>query len=231
MTHKQYGFIFVLAAVFAVCLAVTARYAVVCGLLSWLAVSCVWVAAAFFLHRPKMLMGKRQSGSVFLLFCVINLPFLVIYWITWLIRHFGFRHVPVNAIAGTNISVSCWPGFHVALDGYDLVIDATSEMPAWYKRGNAKYVCLPNLDGVPLDCCVLPVEIDRDMRILIHCAQGRGRSALVASLVLVKLGYAETADDAVQLLQQSRPSVTLSRHQLTHLLCHQQNLSLFDESP
>jgi hypothetical protein len=147
----------------------------------------------------------------------MNLPFLVIYWITWLIRHFAFRHDPVNAIVETNVSVSCWPGFHVTLDRYDLVIDATSELPKWYRTGNAKYVCLPNLDGVPLDRYELPVEMDRDMRILVHCAQGRGRSALLAGLILLKLGYAETAEEAVQLLKQSRPTVTLSQHQMAQL--------------
>ena len=216
MTHKQYGLIFLLVAVLAVCWAMSARYAVGCGVLYWLTVSCGWVAAAFFLHRPEMLMGKQQNGSVFLPFCVINLPFLIIYRVTWLIHHFVFRHVPVNVIAGTNVSVSCWPGYHVPLERYDLVIDVTSEMPSRYRLGNAKYVCLPNLDGVLLDRYALPVEIDRDMHILVHCAQGRGRSALVTGLILVKLGYAETADEAVQMLKQSRPSISLSRHQLSH---------------
>jgi hypothetical protein len=217
MTHKQYGYFFVLWVVLAICWAVFAKYAVVCGLLCWLAISCLWVATAFFLHCPEMLMGKRQSGSVNLLYCLVNLPFLVIYWMTWLIRHFVLRHTPVNEIAGTNVSVSCWPGFHVPLDRYDLVIDATSEMPKWYRHGNAKYLCLPNLDGVPLDRYELLFEINRDMHILVHCAQGRGRSALVACLILMKLGYVETADEAIQLLKRSRPGITLTRYQLTHL--------------
>jgi len=144
---------------------------------------------------------------------VMNFPFLAIYWVTWLIRHFLFRHEPVHAIAGTNVSVSCWPGFHVPLDRFDLVLDMTSEMPKWSGIGNGKYLCLPNLDGVPLDRYVLPVEIDRDMRILVHCAQGRGRSALMACLILLKLGYTATAEETVQLLKRSRPSVTLSRYQ------------------
>jgi len=217
MTHRQYGFVFLLTAVVAIVWAWTARYAVVCGLLCWLSLSCVWVAASFFLHCPDMLMGKRPTGKVFPPFCMINLPFLVIYWFVWLIRHFLFRHDPVSRIDGTNISVSCWPGFHVPLDDYDWVIDATSEMPKWYKLGNAGYVCLPNLDGVPLDRHVLPMPIDRDMRILVHCAQGRGRSALMACLLLMQLGYADNAKEALSLLQSSRPGISLSRHQLMQL--------------
>ena len=162
-------------------------------------------------------MGKRKNGKMFLPCCVVNFPFLAIYWLTWLIRHFMFRHEPVNLIADTNVSVSCWPGFHVPLDRYDLVIDMTSEMPKWYRLGKAKYVCLPNLDGVPLDRYELPVEIDRDMRILVHCAQGRGRSALMTCLILLKLGYAATTDEVLQFLKRSRPTVTLSRYQMTQI--------------
>ena len=223
MSHRQYGCCFLLFAVAAVCWAIFARSALACVLLGWLAVSCIWVAGAFFLHRPGMLMGKRKNGRVLLLCCAINFPFLAIYWVTWLIRHFLFRHEPVNTIVGTNISVSCWPGFHVPLDRYDLVIDMTSEMPKWYQIGNAKYVCLPNLDGVPLDRYELPVEIDRDTQILVHCAQGRGRSALMAGLILLKLGYAATADEVVDVLKQSRPSVTLSRHQKRQIDWFDQN--------
>jgi len=224
MSHRQYGCCFLLFAVAAVCWALFARYTVTCAVFLWLAISCVLVAGAFFWHWPEMLMGKRQNGKVFLTCCVINFPFLAIYWLTWLIRHFLFRHEPVNAIAGTNVSISCWPGFHVPLDRYDLVIDVTSEMPKWYRLGNVKYICLPNLDGVPLDRYEFPIEIDRNMRILVHCAQGRGRSALMAGLILLKLGYAATADEVVQLLKQSRPSVTLSRHQNRQIDCLAQNV-------
>ena len=217
MTHKQYGLIFLLFAVSALCLTMVAKFTIVCALLCWLTVSCIWVASAFFLHHPEMLMGKWQNGTVFLPFCVINLPFLVIYWIAWLIRHFVLHHEPIHRIVGTNVFISCWPGFHVPLDCYDLVIDATSEMPKCPKIAPMRYVCLPNLDGVPLDRYELPVEIHRDMQILAHCAQGRGRSAIVACLLLLKLGHAETVDEAFSLLKLSRPSVTLSRHQRMHL--------------
>ena len=223
MSHRQYGCCFLLFAVVAACWATAARFSPTCVLLGWLAASCVWVATAFFAHFPEMLMGKKQNGRVSLTCCIINLPFLAIYWVTWLIRHFLFRHEPVNVIAGTNVSVSCWPGFHVRPDGYDLVIDMTSEMPRCYRIGKAKYVCLPNLDGVPLDRCMLPFEVNRDMRILVHCAQGRGRSALMACLILLKLGYAATADEVVQLLKRSRPSVTFSRHQMMQIRDFVQN--------
>ncbi len=223
MSHNRYGLFFLLVAVVAVYWAISARYVSVCVLMCWLAISCVWVTAAFFLHRPEMLMGKRPNGGVFLPFCVVNFPFLAIYWFTWVIRHFLIRHEAVNRVTGTNISISCWPCFHVPVRDYDLVIDVTSEMPKCYKADDARYVCLPNLDGVPLDRHELPVDINRETRVLVHCAQGRGRSALVVCLLLLKLGYVQTADQALQTLRQSRPTVSLSQRQFTQLAYFSEN--------
>lgn len=217
MTHKRYGLFFLLIAAFAIYWAWTARFAFGGVVMGWLAVSCLWTATAFFRHRPEMIMGKTRTGRVFPPFFAINLPFLSIYWCVWTIRHLILRHEPVHTVADTNISISCWPGVHVALDGFDLIIDVTSEMPKWYRCPNAQYLCLPNLDGVPLDRFDLPVEIARDMRILVHCAQGRGRSALMTCLILLKLGYARTADEAFQMLKRSRPNVGLTRHQFAQL--------------
>ena len=217
MTHGRYALFFLLVAVAAVYWACTARFILVCGLMVWLVVSCLWTAMAFLRHRPEMLMGKRQNGSTFLPFCLINGPFLLIYWLVWTIRHFLLSHEPVHTVAGTNVSISCWPGFHVPLDNYDLVLDVTSEMPKWYRCPNARYVCLPNLDGVPLDHFELPFKITSDMRILVHCAQGRGRSALMTCLILLSLGHARTANEAFEMLKRSRPKVGLTRRQFAQL--------------
>jgi len=216
MTHNQYGFIFLLFAICTVGWAVSAHFAVTSALLFWLTVSLVWVAGVYFLHRPEMLMGKRQDGKVFLPFCFVSFPFLTIYWVAWLIRNVLLNREPVNVITGTNISISCWPGFHVPLDCYDLVIDVTSEMPS-YKPSKAKYICLPNLDGVSLDRYKLPIEINRDLLILVHCAQGCGRSAQLACLILVKLGYVASTAEALQILKQSRSCVKLSQYQVAQL--------------
>ena len=218
MTHYRYGILFSVFAGLAFWRACSTVFPVACVLLIWLWLSCICVAAAFFGHQPKWLMGKKQNGGASPFHCLLNAPFLLAYWFTWLIRHFVLRHEPVNTVAGTNVSISCWPGFHVPLDRYDLIIDVTSEMPKWYRCPNTQYACLPNLDGVPLDRYELPIAIDRDMRILVHCAQGRGRSALMTCLILLKLGHAETPEEAFHKLKQSRPGVALSRAQYWQLV-------------
>ena len=217
MTHQRYGIFFAVVAGVAFLWAIATVFPVVCVLLIWLGISCVLTAAAFFAHRPEWLMGKKQNGSVCWLNCLLNSPFLLIYWFVWAIRHFVFRHEALNTVAGTNVSISCWPGFHVPLDRFDMIIDVTSEMPKLYRCPKTRYLCLPNLDGVPLDHFELPVEIRRDMRILVHCAQGRGRSALMTCLILLKFGHAQTGEEAFTMLKQSRPSVVLSGRQFAQL--------------
>ncbi|MDR1384333.1 MAG: hypothetical protein LBJ67_10910 [Planctomycetaceae bacterium] len=232
MTHRQYGLLFLFLAIIAFVWAVIGHYIVVRAAAVWLAVSCFWTAAAFVLHSPEMVLGKKQNRICFLPFVMINAPFLLAYWLVWTFRHLLLRHEPVHHIHETEISISCWPPFHVAIEDYDFVIDVTAEMPKFYRTQTTpinkisqnqnqhplpKYISLPNLDGVPLDRLELPSEICRGMRILVHCAQGRGRSAVMACLLLVKLQYAETGEEAFQMLKAARSKVHVSRYQMRQI--------------
>ena len=184
----------------------------------WCAVSCVLMSTAYFFQCPKLVMGKT-SGTIFgAMIFILNLPFLAFYWLVWLLRHAFSSKPPVCRIGDTNVSVSQYPIFRVPLDQYDVIFDLTAEMPAIY-RVRGKYVAIPNLDGVPLSQWDVPLEIDRNQRILVHCAQGRGRSAVYAAMLLKKLGYVSDADTACQWLKQSRPVVHLTKAQRRQLDC------------
>ncbi|TWU44827.1 hypothetical protein Poly51_58930 [Rubripirellula tenax] len=49
--------------------------------------------------------------------------------------------------------------------------------------------------------------------VLIHCAQGHGRTGLVAAAVLIVSGEAQTAADAIAIIQAVRPGVELNKAQ------------------
>jgi protein-tyrosine phosphatase len=49
--------------------------------------------------------------------------------------------------------------------------------------------------------------------IYLHCAQGHGRSALVAACVLIARGAADGPDDAMRIIRAARPRVRLTRGQ------------------
>ncbi len=52
-----------------------------------------------------------------------------------------------------------------------------------------------------------------DGPLFIHCAQGHGRTGLIAALLLIARGTAADPDGALKLIQASRPSVSLNRVQ------------------
>ena len=88
------------------------------------------------------------------------------------------------------------------------------------------YLREPLLDGTApfpesLDRTVAWVMARRDPslveetsgRVLIHCAQGHGRSAAVAACVLLATGEAQTVDEAIERMRASRPGIRLGRAQ------------------
>lgn len=53
--------------------------------------------------------------------------------------------------------------------------------------------------------------------VLIHCAQGHGRTATITAAVLIRLGLASDVDEALALIRASRPFAKPSRSQLAAL--------------
>ena len=49
--------------------------------------------------------------------------------------------------------------------------------------------------------------------VLIHCAQGHGRTGLVTAAVLIAFGGIQTAGDAIAMIQAVRPGVELNKAQ------------------
>ena len=211
-----YAFVFVFSAVCFALIGKTVPYWFLSLLCFWCVVSSFLMTTAYLFQQPFFVLGKSPKRSFFALIFVLNFPFIVAYWMLWILRHGFSKNDPVNRIKDTNISISQWPIFGVSPEKYDIVIDLTSEMPAIYPV-SGKYISLPNMDGVSLCRWDIPLEFDRNQQILVHCAQGRGRSAVYAAMLLKELGYAATADIAYELIKQSRPSVHLTHAQLKQL--------------
>lgn len=211
-----YALVFVLSAVIFALIGLKSPFWGLTLLSWWCFVSALVMVIAYFFQQPVLVMGKSKNRSFSVVMLVLNFPFLGAYWLLWILRHGFSRNGPVHRIDHTNISVSQWPIFGVPLDQYDVVFDMTSEMPAIY-RFHGRYVSLPNMDGVPLCRWEIPPDINRDQRILVHCAQGRGRSAVYAAMLLKKLGYASSDDQAYELLKRSRPAVHLTKAQQQQL--------------
>ncbi len=116
-----------------------------------------------------------------------------------------------------------WERGRLADGGIAAVLSLCWEFPPRPPRpgsGGPVVACVPILDGSPpsdrqFRGAVAWVERQRraGRAVLIHCAQGHGRSATVAAAVLCRLGLASDAEDALTQVLRARPRAKPSRAQ------------------
>ena len=185
-----------------------ARYLVL-----WPATSCLVLASAYARNQPQLVTGKSADGRISWFFTSLNLPWLIFTWTTWIVLALFSREPPVSRIGGTNIYLARWPLLGPDLARFDVVVDLAAELPRWY-RFAGRYEALPNLDGMPLAHFTPGVEIGPETVVLVHCAEGHGRTASFVVLLLVRLGIARTMDEAIELIHGCRPLARMSRSQI-----------------
>jgi protein-tyrosine phosphatase len=195
---------------------------------AWVLAASLWPATSFLVVAAgyagvgARVFAKRPDGSLPGLVLVLLLPYFAFTWGLWsLLRLNGER---------------CWdrvaPGVYLGRRAFahelpadvSLIVDMTAEFPR-PRSTSQSYRCLPTLDGfIPeeVQCKALVDDLAaHPAPVYIHCAQGHGRSAVVAGALLVKRGLAGNASEAEALLKRARPGVSLSRHQrqLLQSLC------------
>lgn len=106
--------------------------------------------------------------------------------------------------------------FAVDLSKFEVIIDLAAELPRFYKF-DGHYESLPNLDGVELVNSQPLNELSRDMAILVHCAQGHGRSAAFTALLLGRLGQSGGAEEAISSILLGRPLAKMASCQLRYV--------------
>jgi hypothetical protein len=159
--------------------------------------------------------GKRQSGEMLAVFKILNLPYLLFagtVWYLWrlLSREDAYNEVNANLIVGRRLRPHELPG---SLDYY---VDLTAEFeePLAIRRFPG-YRCLPILDAKcpdPGELLALLKAVSSG-RTFIHCAQGHGRTGLVAAALLLYRGEVKTVSEAVDILQEFRSGIELNSEQ------------------
>ncbi|MCE9673569.1 tyrosine-protein phosphatase [Myxococcus stipitatus] len=207
----KYPFVFTTAAVLLAFLAIQLGGG--WWFLLWPAMSFADVALAYAGVGPRMY-GKQPDGRMHPVAVLVLLPWLLLTWGTWNLARKLSREPPHAEVV---------PGFFVGRrllsgelpPGIATVLDLTSEFIEPHGvRTACRYVSLPVLDAstLPVDR-VVPVL--RDLATLpgplyIHCAQGHGRTGMMAAALLVARGQAHDARSALALIQRVRPGVRLS---------------------
>lgn len=210
----QYGLIFTLLGASWLFLAAQTRG--IGWLMLWPAVAFLAVGAAYLGVGVKVF-GKRSDGSMSPVHLAILLPYVCLAWSVWRLLALLSNESPANEVA-PGIWIGRRPRKCELPPGVKLVVDLTCEL--WESRGvrgACDYLSCPTLDaGVP-DLEKLSGIRGTSDPILIQCAQGHGRSAWVAALLLMDRGIADNADVAIRRIAAARPRIRINAGQMQRL--------------
>lgn len=187
-------------------------------LLLWPGVSSTLVGAGYARVGARVF-GKRFDGRYALWAMVIHLPYLLITLGVWHLLRIVLPESAADLIA-PGIWVARRPLRSEIPADVRWIVDVTAEFfVAAGVRAGREYICYPTLDGHVRNAAEFAVIV-RDVTaleggILIHCAQGHGRSAALAAALLIARGIVDDLEGAERLLIASRPKVRLKPSQRT----------------
>ena len=177
------------------------------------------VLDASLVNATDLCVGSEAAGTIWLPAVLALLPALLSQWAFWLARHLvslplvGER--PYDAVA-EGIYVGRWPiRFPSEFPAHcPNVVDLTAELPARADviRGR-RYACVPALDcTMPLPGALIAAAATVGGwpgGVYVHCANGHGRSACFAALLMVLRGESATWRAAVEQMKTVRPLVSV----------------------
>jgi protein-tyrosine phosphatase len=179
----------------------------------WCALSYGLVAAGY-LGLGARVLGKRADGRLGLHWKVLHLPYALYTWSVWA---WNRRHAPQpfcqeivpGLLVGRRLPAGDYPPRAAT------VLDLTSEFSE--STPGHVYVCLPILDdSVPTltDTLTLLERLRQTPSPLyVHCAEGRGRSAMMAAILVLERGLEREAEAAISRVKHAHPGARLSPEQ------------------
>ena len=161
--------------------------------------------------------GKVSDGRMRPLNVLLLAPYLLLLWSVWHLSRALRREPPFHELVdGIIIGRRLLPGEYP--EGIESVVDLTAEFPESSRiRQGRNYWTFPILDGSPSTPEALEqvarAIMDLPGDVYIHCAEGHGRTALVATSLLLARGDVRSADEAVALVLERRPLARMNASQ------------------
>jgi len=186
-------------------------------ILIWPATSFLVAAAIYFARQPRWF-GKQPTGQLNWVSTFVLLPFLMAVWSVWHAVRRLSREPAIHQI-GVNLSLGRRLLSHELPAHMDMVVDLTCEFREPLPFPNhARYYSFPILDaGAPRPAELLNLVqflAQQPGHLFIHCAQGHGRSGLVATTLLIYRQEVSSLDEALNRIRAQRPGVRLNRTQM-----------------
>lgn len=177
----------------------------------WPALSAGVFGLAYAGLGPRAI-GKGPSGRQHPALRLLHLPTLALLGGIWHLQRLLGREPAVDEVA-PGVWVGRWLYPSELPPECGLVVDLTCEFaPHTGVLARCDYLTLPTLDGTPPSPAQLAqVQELRDHPggILFHCAQGHGRSATCAAVLMIARGLAGDVEEAEATMRAARPGVRL----------------------
>lgn len=186
-------------------------------LLVWPALSLGVVSIAY-LTNDASWFGKRSDGSRSVLATIMLLPYLILVYGVWRLQ-ISLSREPAISYVNHALALSRRLRAREIPDSVNSVCDLTCEfVDPRSVRARRGYRCHPILDA---GACTAAELVDLARRLppadgemlLVHCANGHGRTAMFAAVWLLAHGFATTVDDAITMLRNARPRIGLRTRQ------------------
>lgn len=202
--------------------ALSAYYAVLSDhfafILAWMALSFSIVSLSYF-GILKNAFYKTSEGKIPLWSKILNLPFLSYTSIVWHLYRLVSNEPPINRINDT-LTVGRRLLASETEQEFDHYIDLTAEFdePKEIREKNS-YLSFPILDSsIPkFEDLIALLERIEGKNLYLHCAQGHGRTGLVALALLLRNKTIQDVDEGLSYLQSFRPALNLSSNQVAYL--------------
>ncbi|WP_339744532.1 dual specificity protein phosphatase family protein [uncultured Rubinisphaera sp.] len=184
-------------------------YSVFC----WPAISFLLVSIAYCFDEVRIF-GKQSNGSRRCLATVILLPYLIFARLIWLLQILISSEPAYSTINDSLIISRRLRAWELPQD-VTHICDLTCEFLDPLKfRENYSYICYPILDARAVDpdqlmkfaISLVPAQ---NGKLLIHCANGHGRTAMFAAIWLLVHFKTNSSEEAIEILKASRPAIRL----------------------
>ncbi len=186
-------------------------------ILIWPMLAFALVSVAYFTGRSSIF-GKDSNGERRLWAMFVLLPYLIFAELIWLLQTVFSREPAWNEV-NSFLIVSRRLRLREFPKDVTRVCDLTCELTdPETVRSRFEYCSMPILDAGTMGAAELmtaakslPPDIDR--KLLIHCANGHGRTGMFAAVWLLVHQFAKSPDEAMSMLTTARPGIALRRRQ------------------